>query len=110
MQCLAVVSILNPPGEEMGLNHRARATSKVVVMVIFYLMQTYIMTKFVNDQNSKILIVYVNLLTMWFMLILQLFEDGAIASRKDITTLGMCVVSTILSSTLFSFVIKNMEI
>ena len=71
MQIIAAVSFLNPPGEELGTNHRARAETRVVVGVIFFLMQTVIMSKFAERQHLKTLIVFSNLLIMWFMVILQ---------------------------------------
>lgn len=100
---------MNPPGEEMGLNHRARASSRLVVTVVFFLMQTFLMTKLAKKQKLKNLIVYANLSIMWFVHIYHQIQDSQSVSRKDVVAIAMCVISTILSSSLFACVIRRMD-
>ena len=72
MHILSLLSFLNPPGEEMGPNHRARAKAKLIIAVMYYFMQTFLMTELFEKHFHKILLIWFNGLILWLVFCFQL--------------------------------------
>ena len=110
MHFLNILAFLNTPGEETGPNHRARAKAKLIIAVMYYFMQTFLMTELFEKHFHKILLIWFNGLILWLVFCFQLPYDGlATVSKNDIFTLFLCILATLMPCSLFAYVHKNIE-
>lgn len=111
MHILNILAFLNPPGEEAGPNYRARAKAKLIIAVMYYFMQTFLMTELFEKHFHKIVLIWFNGLVLWITFCFQVPYDGleAPVSNRDIFAFVLCIVATLLPCSLFAYVHKNIE-
>ena len=106
---MIIISILNPPAEEIGEDHQARATSKLIVQVVTFLLQSFLLTDMLDKAWQKILLLQSNILILWCVFIFQLTYDSKKATWGDIRTFAIGISTTMLTTSFFAYVHKNIE-
>ena len=105
---MIIISILNPPEKEIGQDHHARATSKLIVQVITYLLQSFLLTDMMEKAWQKVIILQCSILIMWGLFIIQL-TDKKEPTWSDIRTFIIGISTTVLTTSFFAYVHKNIE-
>ena len=106
---ICILSFLNPPDEEKDKDKKIKAPTRMIVGIIYFLLQTFLLTEMVDKPWQKVVILQVNIVVLWTVNIYELLSDGIDVTRSDIVTFCYGIFSTMMSTSFFSYVHKNIE-